>query len=308
MLNVILLILKIIGIVLLCILGFLVLVLCVILFVPVRYRLTARKNEEPEELFAQAKITWLLHIVSISAFFQDGEFQTILRLFGIRLHLGERKKKARKNEKETKSESRKVTLHDSDSEEIELIEKQPDTSNNSEQKINQPDTIDSPKNAADESISFISKCKEFFYRIVWLIKDFRNKIRSFLEKIVQMKDNIDYYIDFFEDERNQKAFRLCIDQFGIIFHHIRPRKFHARIHIGMGDPAATGQLLAALGIIFPLFEGKLKVEPEFDDSILEGDLYLKGHITAFVMLKVAWKIYFNKDIRRMMHKLKKEDE
>ncbi len=67
MLHILLLVLKIIGIVLLCILGLLILGTACALFVPVRYQIEAvRKEGEGEPPVAiTVKITWLLHFVNV---------------------------------------------------------------------------------------------------------------------------------------------------------------------------------------------------------------------------------------------------
>lgn len=67
MLHILLLVLKIIGIVLLCILGMLILGTACALFVPVRYQIEAvRKEGEGEPPVAiTVKITWLLHFVNV---------------------------------------------------------------------------------------------------------------------------------------------------------------------------------------------------------------------------------------------------
>ncbi|HOO27300.1 MAG TPA: DUF2953 domain-containing protein, partial [Lachnospiraceae bacterium] len=86
----------------------------------------------------------------------------------------------------------------------------------------------------------------------------------------------------------------------------KPQKFRLALHIGMDDPAQTGQALAILGVVYPFFEKGLTVVPEFEKSVFEFDLSVKGRITVFVFLRAAWKIYFNRDFKRMLHILKKE--
>ena len=67
MLHILLLVLKIIGIVLLCILGMLILGTACALFVPVRYQIeTVRKEGKGEPPVAiTVKITWLLHFMNV---------------------------------------------------------------------------------------------------------------------------------------------------------------------------------------------------------------------------------------------------
>ncbi|MBQ6661102.1 MAG: hypothetical protein IJM57_06730 [Lachnospiraceae bacterium] len=62
--GVVLTILKILGIVLLCILGLVLLILALILFVPIRYQAEG-KAESKEEYAGTVKVHWLLHAVSV---------------------------------------------------------------------------------------------------------------------------------------------------------------------------------------------------------------------------------------------------
>lgn len=78
MITVLLTILKIIGIILLCVLGLILAVLTLALFVPVRYRITACKKAEDEvPVRVSFQVTWLLH--SLNAAFRYPE-QAYLRV------------------------------------------------------------------------------------------------------------------------------------------------------------------------------------------------------------------------------------
>lgn len=64
MVQIVLLVLKIIGILLASVLGLLLALVLIVLFVPIRYKL---KAEYEEDLKAEARITWLLRIISFTA-------------------------------------------------------------------------------------------------------------------------------------------------------------------------------------------------------------------------------------------------
>ena len=81
MLHIIWLVLKIIGIILLVLLGLLVAVLAAVLLVPLRYRADGSYHGRP---VVTAKVTWLLHILSLKAVY-DEELDLSFRIFGFRL-------------------------------------------------------------------------------------------------------------------------------------------------------------------------------------------------------------------------------
>ncbi len=307
MLQLILLILKITGIVLLCLLSLILFLLCLVLFVPVRYCIQVERTEEPENLVAQAKFTWLMHILSVVFSYEEGNLKQRIRIFGIRLNFNKKKATA-KNRFNT---SPKAAVQDiPEAQDVPAVQEVQKL----EEKEQQGRTKTKRKTMKSEGIgqnrkekqSFFSKCQEFLKMLKDLFLNFKIKLTALIQKIVEVKENLDYYIEAFEDERNQQVMKLCFSQLNKIFRNIKPKKFRAAFHIGFEDPASTGQLLAILGMIYPFFEGNLTITPEFEDAVFEGSLFLKGRITLFVLLMAGWKIYFNKDFRRMMRILKKE--
>ena len=86
MLSTLLFILKIICIAVLAILGLVLFAVLLMLFVPVRYRLSCSYKED---FTARVKITWLLHILSVLATY-DHSLELSIKLFGFPLGKGKR--------------------------------------------------------------------------------------------------------------------------------------------------------------------------------------------------------------------------
>lgn len=88
-------ILKIIGIVLLCILALALLLLFVVLFVPVRYKL---KGSYDGEAYARARVSYLLQLFALTATYTD-KLKVILRIIIIPIKLLPKKDKPNKGNK-----------------------------------------------------------------------------------------------------------------------------------------------------------------------------------------------------------------
>ena len=102
MLNTLFLILKIVGMVLLCIIGILLLLLIMLMFVPVRYKgNVSKENGEDNPVYALGKVSWLMHIISAAFEYKEGSTELIIKVFGIRIRSGEerRERKRRREEK-----------------------------------------------------------------------------------------------------------------------------------------------------------------------------------------------------------------
>jgi len=106
-------------------------------------------------------------------------------------------------------------------------------------------------------------------------------------------------------ERNLSEKEL--DELFSIFSYIRPRKFQADLTIGMDDPAAMGKILSYYGMLYPLIGSCVNVIPDFERKRMEGTVFIKGKIRLFNFIKAALRIYFNKDIRKLLKLFKKED-
>ena len=48
----------------------------------------------------------------------------------------------------------------------------------------------------------------------------------------------------------------------------------------------------------------IRIEPEFEEKILEADCVIKGKITIFVILINGLKIYFDKRLQKLITKLR----
>ena len=103
MLHIILLILKIIGIVLSCIIGILILAAVCVLFVPVRYKIKVvrEEGEGNPPVIAWAKVTWLLHLLNVLVRYPSKVTVRARILIFTVFRLPEKEKRSEKPEKTT---------------------------------------------------------------------------------------------------------------------------------------------------------------------------------------------------------------
>lgn len=307
MLQVILFILKMIGWILLSIISLFLLILLCVMFVPVRYRGILHYHDD---LNAKVCISWLLHIIHLTVSLENGELIQTLRIFGIKFH-----KKAPKEPTSPKNTENEKDLLDIP--ETVISEETIDTDERS--SINQiKETVDADERSSVNQIketapekqkeSLIDKWKRFIKMLYDKIRNIQYTFETICDKIKNIMKKMDSYIEFIQDEQNQSVFRLLMGELGSLFKHIKPRRFRMELEIGSEDPSVTGAILAVLGIIYPIFEGGLHVNPHFDEAVFETDIDFRGHMTAFVFLKTAWKVYFDKDVKRLLKTLKNMEE
>lgn len=291
-LTVLLLILKILGIVLLVFLGILLALLLIVLFVPVRYQGSGYREEgDPVPVHVQLKVTWLLHLVRVSFIYPEEAFLKVKVLFFQILPAKEKKKKA-SNKKEADGKKPKTDKKEVGSDVSDTT---------SDQKISDEG------NAADEDGGDDRRTLlDFVRKLFSAIRNIKYTIRKIYDKINHIIHNIRYYIKILQTESFKRAFVLCREQLLRLMKIVLPRKVSGTFTIGMEDPAATGQILSIYGILYPLIGDSITVIPDFEKPVMEGSFRFKGKITAFTLIRIAAKIYFDKDLKRVICLFKKE--
>lgn len=353
MLHILLFILKIIGIVLLCIFGILLLAVVCALFVPVRYRIEAVREEGEGEppVVVTVKVTWLLHFVNVLVRFAGSlSVRARLMVFTVfrlpkrekpggrtkPVRTGSGKDKEKKKRLETVAERPEgKSAGETKAEEQESEEKGEETRNAEEkrnteetQTVRETGTVDGTEGASEciaqdedkesavspgkkptfwDKLRAIPKTlRKIFAKIKSILENIQYTIQNICDKIKSVSDTIEYYKGVIEGEPFQRSFALCKGEFMTILKRLKPDRFEVSLIVGMDDPAATGEILAVCGMLYPIFGPQVNVAGDFERKRLEGRVFIKGKLRFFTFVRTAVRIYFNKDIRKLYGLLKKE--
>ena len=152
----------------------------------------------------------------------------------------------------------------------------------------------------------LDKIKAFWEKLKTAFQNIRYTIRHMCDKIKTASDTIQYYREVFLSDAFGRSFALCKEQAGVVLKDLKPDRVEVDLIVGTGDPASTGEVLAVCGMLYPVFGPKVRIEGDFERARLEGCVFIKGKIRAFTFLRVAWKLYRNKDIRTLIKLFKKE--
>ncbi len=219
MLHIVLLILKIIGVTLAILLGVLLLMICLVLFVPVRYRIQADgKLGEDEPLRVRLKVTWLFHILNALLTYSKA-VRVRVRIFFFTLFDSSKPKKEKKEKIEkktkaktkTKKEKREVQAEHTEpkavTEELPLeppAEKEvPEEAAGNNTIVNDSVTKDTGFKDRDETDAsagdnvesgkesgLLKKLRSFYFKVI----DFFLKLIDFFHKFLEIIRNIEYTI------------------------------------------------------------------------------------------------------------------
>ena len=304
-LDIILIVLKVIGILLLSILGLLIVLLSIVLFVPVRYKSLGEfdKGDKGLEYQIVAKVTWLLHIVSIK--FQRNGNKNFLsfKIFGIEM-LNREKKRSKRKKKKTKKQKNIKSNKGNLSEEKKPVTKETNVSKDIVENIELKSEASNKKSSVQPVDNAKNKNSTNQESTKTKLKDKLNalicKIKSIFVKIKNINNAKNSFIEYLKRDNSRKSIKEIKRIIFKLIKHILPRKLKATVGFGFENPATTGSVLGYASIFYGIYGENLELEPDFDKQVLYGKYALKGHIRMFTVLLVAWKLYRNKWIREFI--------
>lgn len=269
-------ILSVIGIALLVILGIIVVLVCLLLFTPVGYKARVTKNGE---LKAEGGVGWLLNFVHAVFSFENMELRWDVKIAGFsiknRITGGKKKKKKPKKTKEKKP----PTIMPGEKAGKEVIKE-------AEKAAEAEIRIQKGEETPDWDIFEEGEEPTFFMKIRYKIRDVHDKLKTALKV--------------------KKAYDAVKDRIFKLIRHILPKKLSGYIVYGFDDPSATGKSVALLSIFYPILPDKLEISPCFEGAMLECDAKIKGRIFLIYVLVHGLKIYFNKEVKIAMGRVKGE--
>ncbi|MGN0142182.1 MAG: DUF2953 domain-containing protein [Roseburia sp.] len=304
---VILLILKIIGIILLAVLGLILILLAVILFVPVRYRVMGSIREK--DTLVRGSVYWLLHSISYMFVYQDGEMESCLKILGIR-------QKSRRGEAEEAGEEAEAGEPDENAETAGEPDgnaeaaKKPD--GNAEVAETEEKTKTAEKDAKPEQK--VQGRQSVFERIRQKVNDILETIRRMTEKIRKLLTNLPEKIkdiknikNVLMDETIKNALVFIWRELLYLLRHFKFRRIHTDLEFSMGDPALTGQVLGGIAVFPAIYQYDIHICPDFEaeELYVRGDFSIQGRIRLIHLLCSCIRLIKEKDVRSVLARFRK---
>ena len=311
MLHVLLLILKITGIVIACILGLVILVVTAVLFVPVRYRVNADYHGRFK---AHAKVSWLGILRLLVSY--DEELDIKAKALFITVynnndenskaseHKKAKKKKEKKQEENIFSASDKETEKFAEKQEKPQIKMAEAVNETKEDVQDVKETVSEDESGDTQKKSFFDKVKDKCFAIYTKIKEIIKLIKDTVKKVSgaadRLKEKVSKAKEFVTDEDNKALFHFLVEQLKALIKVIRPKKYRINARIGFEDPATMGKVLAYVSILYGMSGVDLSLEPVFGENVKEGSIFLKGNICIFSVLLIALRVYRNEQFKKFI--------
>lgn len=325
MLHVLLLILKITGIVIACILGLVILVVAAVLFVPVRYRADADYHGKFK---AHAKMSWFGILRAFVSY--DEELAIKAKALFITIYSNEQKKekiskhRTSKKKKTKHSEENIFSVNDDEAKKLTENEEKPqikmaeavsDTKEDTQAVKNNVEDIKESAESLKEAVSkdeskmtqnksFFDKVKDKCFAIYTKIKEIIKLIKDTVKKVSgaadRLKEKVSKAKEFVTDEDNKALFHFLVEQLKALVKIIRPKKYRINARVGFENPATMGKVLAYVSILYGISGVDLSLEPVFGEDVKEGSIFLKGSIQVFPVLVIALRVYRNEQFKKFI--------
>lgn len=297
--EIILLILKIIGICLLVLLGICVFLIGSVIFIPVRYRMKGN-GQVPNKLEADAVFSWFLHIIHARIHYNTNGLQFNIRIFGIPLHLGKEKKSKKQIKKKRKKKIK-------ESEVQETVEENSDAEHeNKIQEISEENsTVEQENSIIAKEETKQNKKKDAWWRKLSFSK-MKKHCKNVLEKLKNIKKQLANIKSIISAETNRNAVAALFQELKYLLKHYTPRKASGELLFGTDDPANTGELLGVISMIPFWYRYQISVIPDFTTEAFyaKGNIYLKGYMRSVHMLSSVIRLIKNKDIRKLFNQIR----
>lgn len=328
--EVLLFLLKCIGILLLAILGLVLLTVILVLLAPIRYRGKIDKKEAPEEIFrADGLVSWLNPFLRVRIRYTEKKLHYSVRLFGIRL-LDSDKPKKEKKEKIKKKEKAKQTSGGSSAEketagELSVQEnpvgedvtvespiitatEQGDREETTTAEMPTTETVQDDTEGSEVSEkkpSLFAKIKQTIEKIKAIPAKIKQKITKFIDTVKLLWYKKEKVVAFLEDELHKTAIGTAWDTVKQVLRHVLPGKIKGHLEFGTGDPASTGKALGVLGVLYAWYGKGITVIPDFYEKRVVAELEFKGRIRGGTLLVKGIRLMRDKRVKRFRKNFKK---
>lgn len=278
MLHILWMIIKFIMILLGLLLGLVLLGILLILFCPVRYKISAEKNgEDWKQTEATFSVSLLFHGISLKAGIKNGDRQFSFHVFGIPLDKLFRKKKQKQNQNQQDKRLEQPVS-----------------------EITHPQKEQSAKEHAS-SVKILSPAPEkqnIFCRI-------RDKLHNMKKGLTHSLREAEWWKEFLTHSRVKAALSLVWENARFLIKHIFPTKIQGNVSFSCKDPSLTGMILGVLGMTIPFHKNCIQVHPLFNgENSIQGTVDLRGRIYGCVFVKASLVIWFDRNVKYVMKRWK----
>lgn len=301
-LNILLLILKIIGIIILAVLLLVVGLLSIILFVPIHYE---SQYEYYEELNGFCNVNWLFKTFAFNLKTVNGETDYDVKVpsWIDKLLSDDEDEEISDNEAVYKIENNedeyfddKITVEDLKDKVEEKIEKTVDDVIYEVKEEIKEDTekevakdFEDVEEKSEKSVSSENIVKFIRKKVVNLVCKLKGILNFTKDKKAFIKEKFEFFEELKAKYDLKGIFDVTILLFKKIFKGLGLKLFQICGIIGLDNPCSTGQAIGLISVVQTFVPFDIDIQGDFENNILEGSLYIKGKVRlSSIVFPVVW--------------------
>ena len=143
------------------------------------------------------------------------------------------------------------------------------------------------------------------------INKIKAKIKVIVLKIKTIYDKIISEFIYYKDILTSDGFKdLCIylkKKIKKTYAILAPKKLSGRVRYGASDPYETGRFAVWAASLYPIYGDSIEVWPIFDKEEKYAYIEASGSFRIASVLIIAMQLYLNKELRRYLSLIKKEE-
>ncbi|MCR5477969.1 MAG: hypothetical protein K6E92_10200 [Lachnospiraceae bacterium] len=300
MLAIILKILQVMGIILLSVLGLALLLLLLVLFVPVRYKVSAAGDGSFRS--ASGQFSWLLHLVRGRFVYPEpGELELRVLFFRIGGKKGPKEESA---EDLTDEETEATPSEDN-------MSVKPDLPSETESSGEAEDVSHPVEPASEEGSTEKEetvKPDDLFEKLERIGYKVRYTSRKTYVKIQLLLREKEFYLHLLEHGDTRGLIRHVKKRIGKMIKGLLPRKAKADLRFGMKSPDLTGYLYGLYALCAGRLGSGCRISPDFEEEVFEGTASVSGRIFLGALLGQTIPVLFDRRLWKTRKRLKKHRE
>lgn len=294
MLTILFKILSILGNVFVILLGIAAVVILLVLFFPICYKISGEKDAE--ELRLTARAGWLFGFLRLSYDYPDPGKLLIRLLFFTLYDSSAVKPKKSVITTEKSSEADKTAPPEDQTSQVASGESVI-TGVEAESATSSETANDADSASAEPSGKITDRLYGFYEKIRYTFRKIYSKIKNILQ-------NITFYKELWNDPDTQGLLKHAGKRLGHIFKRLHPRRLTVTATVGTGSPDTTGYLYGIYGMLLPKMGKGICITPDFEQAILEGDFNASGHFTVGCVLFQSLRLFLDRRLRQLLHKIR----
>lgn len=313
MLHILWLILKITGIILLIVVGLLIFAVLSILLIPVRYTIEVKYFAGRPDI--RVRMSWLLKLVRARLVYTETLDAKIKLLFFTVYDAG--RDQTRKHKKRRSAKGKKAVRTVFDEEELETppnpapagdlkITEVPGGKEAAQKGTGPGTEKEQEKAAARPAGPFFKRIwgavlRELhalaaFFKKCWLA--FTGFFKSLRQTGAQFQERAAALWAQINDPDNSALIHFLWTQIGQISRELKPRRHQIYIRFGTGDLETTARIAMYAALLYGLLGIEMQVVPDFERTVLEGTVFLKGRVRMIRLLLTVLRVYRNPLVRK----------